>query len=71
MYSTYFTETRSRDLKIKIYRNIILPVVLYGCTTWSLTVTEERRLRLFDKMALGRIFEPKTDRGNKRVERTT
>jgi hypothetical protein len=37
----------SKNLKIKIYRTIILPVVLYGCETWSLTLREERRLRVF------------------------
>jgi hypothetical protein len=37
----------SPRLKIKIYRNIILPVVLYGCEAWSLTLREERRLRVF------------------------
>jgi hypothetical protein len=45
----------SKILKIKIYRTIILPVVLYGCETWSLTLREERRLRLFENRAL-RIF---------------
>ena len=38
----------SKKLKIKIYRTIILPVVLYGCETWSLTLREERRLRVFE-----------------------
>ena len=38
----------SKKLKIKIYRTIILPVALYGCETWSLTVREERRLRVFE-----------------------
>ena len=38
----------SKNLKIKIYRTIILPVVLYGCETWSLTLREERRLRVFE-----------------------
>jgi len=37
----------SRSLKIKIYRTVILPVVLYGCETWSLTLREERKLRVF------------------------
>ena len=37
----------SKNLKIKIHRTIILPVVLYGCETWSLTLREERRLRVF------------------------
>ena len=39
----------SKNLKIKIYRNIILPVVLYGCETWSLTLREERKLRVFER----------------------
>jgi len=46
---------------IKIYRNIILPFVLYGCKTWSLTWTEERRLRVFENRVLRRIFGPKRD----------
>ena len=41
--------------------NIILPVVLYGCETWSLTLREESRLRVFENRILRRIFEPKTD----------
>jgi len=49
----------SKNLKIKIYRTIILPVVLYGCETWSLTLTEERRLRVFENRLLRRIFQPK------------
>ena len=47
------------NLKIKIYRTIILPVVLYGCETWSLTLREERRLRVFENRVLRRIFGPK------------
>ena len=46
----------SKSLKIKIYRTIILPVVLYGCETWSLTLREERRLRVFENRVLRRIF---------------
>ena len=38
----------SKNLKIKVYRSIILPVVLYGCETWSLTLREEHRLRVFE-----------------------
>jgi len=49
------------NFKIKIYRTIILPVVLYGCETWSLTVREECRLRVFDNRVLRRIFGPKRD----------
>jgi len=54
---------KMEDIKIKnkIFRTIILPVVLYGCETWSLTLREERRLRLFEIRALRRIFGPKKD----------
>jgi hypothetical protein len=51
----------SKNLKIKIYRNIILPVVLYGCETWPLTFSEERRLKVFENMVLRRTFGPKRD----------
>jgi len=51
----------SFDLKIKICRTIILPVVLYGPETWSLTLREERRLMVFEKRVLRRIFGPKRD----------
>ena len=51
----------SKKLKIKIHRNIILPVVLYGCETWSLTLREERRLRVFENRVLRRVFGPKRD----------
>ena len=52
----------SKNIKIKIYRTIILPVVLYGCETWSLTLREEHRLRVFENRVLRRIFVPKRDR---------
>ena len=51
----------SKNLKIKIYRTIIVPVVLYGCETWSLTLREERRLRVFENRALRKVFGPKRD----------
>ena len=51
----------SKNLQIKIYRTIILPVVLYGCETWSLTLREERRLRVFENRVLRRVFGPKRD----------
>jgi hypothetical protein len=51
----------SKNLKIKIYRTLILPVVLYGCETWSLTLREERRLRVFENRVLRRIFAPERD----------
>jgi hypothetical protein len=50
-----------KNTKIKIYRIIILPVVLYGCVTWSLTLREERWLGMFENRVLGRIFGPKRD----------
>ena len=51
----------SKNLKINIYRTIILPVVLYGCETWSLTLREERRLRVFENRVLRRVFGPRRD----------
>jgi len=51
----------SKNLKIKIYRTIFFPVVLYGCETWSLTLWEERKLRVFENMVLSRIFGPRRD----------
>ena len=50
-----------KNLKIKRYRTIILPVVLYGCETCSLTLREERKLRVFENMVLRRIFGPRRD----------
>jgi len=48
----------SKNLKIKIHRTIILPVVLYGCENWSLTLGKERKLRVYENRVL-RIFGPK------------
>ena len=53
----------SKNVKIKIYRTIILPVDLYGCESWSLSVREECRLRIFENRVLRRIFGPKRDKG--------
>ena len=50
-----------KNLKIKIFRTIILPVVLYGCETWSLTLKEEHRLSVFENRVLRRIFGPRRD----------
>ena len=49
----------SKNVKIKIYRTIILSVVLYGCEIWLLTLREEHRLTMFENRVLRRIFEPK------------
>jgi hypothetical protein len=51
----------SKNVKIKIYRTIILPVVLYGCESWSLTLRDECRLRVFENRVLKRIFGTKKD----------
>jgi len=51
----------SKNLKIKIYRTTVLPAVLYGCETWSLTLREERKLSVFENMVLRRIFGPRRD----------
>jgi hypothetical protein len=51
----------SKNLKIKTYRTLILSVVLYGCETWSLTLREEHRLRVFENRVLRRVYRPKKD----------
>jgi hypothetical protein len=51
----------SKYVKIKIYKTIILTVVLYGCETWSLTLREAHRLRVFENRVLRKIFGPKRD----------
>jgi hypothetical protein len=50
-----------KKVKIKIYKTVILPVVLHGCERWSLTLGEEHRLRVFEKRLLRRIFGPKRE----------
>ena len=52
--------TADNKSSITVY-SIILPVVLYGCETWSLTLREERKLRVFENMVLRRIFGPRRD----------
>jgi hypothetical protein len=52
----------SKSVKIKICRTIILPVVLHGCESWSLTFREECRLMAFENRVLSRIFGPKKDK---------
>jgi hypothetical protein len=51
----------SKNLKVKIYKTVILLVVLYGCKTWSLTLGEEHRLRVFEKRVLRKISGPKRE----------
>jgi hypothetical protein len=50
-----------KNIKIKIHKTVILPVVLYGCETWSLTLRKERRLRDFENRVLRKIFGPKRE----------
>jgi len=52
----------TKNLKIKKYRTTIFSVVVYGCETWSLTLREERRLRVFENRVTRRIFGPKRDK---------
>jgi hypothetical protein len=51
----------SKNVKIIIYKTIILPLVLYGRETWSLTLSEEHRLRVFENRVLRKIYGPKRD----------
>jgi hypothetical protein len=51
----------SKNINIKIYKTVILPVAFCGCETWSLTVRKEHRLRGFENRVLRRIFELKRD----------
>jgi hypothetical protein len=50
-----------KNINIEIYRTLILCAVVYGCETWSLTLREERRLRVLENRVLRRIFGPKRD----------
>jgi hypothetical protein len=50
-----------KNLNIKVYEPVILPVVLSGCETWSLTLREEHRLRVFENRVLRKIFGPKRE----------
>jgi hypothetical protein len=59
---TTLTDQNSIQEEIKNTETIILPVVLYGCETWSLTLREERRLRMFENRVVRRIFGPKRDK---------
>jgi hypothetical protein len=51
----------SKNIKIRIYKTTVLPVVMYRCETWFLTLKEEHRLRVFENRVLRRIFGPKRD----------
>ncbi|KAJ4434767.1 hypothetical protein ANN_23338 [Periplaneta americana] len=67
IYGSYETKRKaansllSKNLKVRIYKTVILPVVLYGCETWTLTLREEQRLRVFENKVLRKIFGAKRD----------
>ena len=66
-----YCKVLAANVKIKVHRSKPLPVVLYGCETWSLILWEDRRLRVFENRVQRRIFGPKRDEGKRRVEKTT
>jgi hypothetical protein len=61
VHSLLSSRLLSRNVKVKVYIAIILPVVLYGCEIWSLTLRKEQRVRVFDNRVLRRICGPKRD----------
>jgi hypothetical protein len=56
-----FTRLLSKNTKIRVYRTVVLPVVLHGCEIWSHTLRDEQRLRVFENRVLRRIFGRKRD----------
>jgi hypothetical protein len=72
VHSLLSSRLLSGNVKVKMYKTIILPVVLYGCETWSLALREECRLRVFGNGVLRRMFGPKMNEvKRKRVSCTT
>jgi hypothetical protein len=63
VHSLLSSRLLSRNVKVKTCKTVILPVVWYGCETWSLTLREEHTVRVFGKRVLSRIFGPKRDEG--------
>jgi hypothetical protein len=61
----------SKNTKIRVYRTITLPVVLYGYETWSLTLKEEQRRRVLENRVLRRMFGPKRDKATGELRRGT
>ena len=61
----------SKNLKIKVYKTIILPVVLYGYETWSLTMKEKRRMGVFENRVLRKIFGPNRNEVKGKWKKTT
>jgi hypothetical protein len=62
LWNLLSSSSLSEKLKIRIYRIIILPLVLYGCKTWSITLRDERALRVFENRVVRRMFGPKRDK---------
>jgi hypothetical protein len=62
VHSLLSSHLLSRNVKVKIYKTIILPFVLYECETWSLTLSKEYRLRVFENRVLRRVFGSKRDK---------
>ena len=62
MQNLLYSSSLTKNINIKIHRTIILPVVLYGCETWSLALKEEHRLRVFENRILRRILGSKRDK---------
>jgi hypothetical protein len=62
MHNLLSSSFLSKNIEIKIYRIIILPAVFYGCVSWSLSLKEEHRLRVFENRVLRRIFVPKRNK---------
>ena len=67
---SFFIHVTIKNLKIKVYRTIILPVVLYACETWSFTLREERTLKMSENRVLRRIFWSYEGLGKGRMEKT-
>ena len=61
MQNLFSSSLLSKNINVKIYRTIILPILLHGCETWSLTLREECRLRVFENKVLRGIFGPRRD----------
>jgi hypothetical protein len=71
VHNIFSSSFLSKNLKINIFRTIVLRVVLYGCETLSLKFRKERIMRLFENMVLRRIFGTKRVQGDRGVEKTT
>jgi hypothetical protein len=61
----------SKNVKIKIYKTIILPVAVYGCETWSLTLRKVNRVKAFESRVLRRIFVPSREGGENCIMRSS